>query len=192
MLGTPAKIFQKWSDSATCCILEPGSVTAMNRLPTSFSPTAFLTRSKKYCLKMLGSRVLPDLLETMQRVFLRSSFFSRVLIWTGSVESRTCSSGKPVILPKVMRRTSGQRLEPPMPSRRTCLNLAFFTSAASCLKAARFANCSSAMVSQPSQLPSSVLLQREASFCQSRATLLLLLQSSNEALTAACSSLGSL
>src|SRR6516164_6521654 len=192
MLGTPWKVFQNLSDRATCCIFEPGSVTAMNRLPTSSSPTACLIRSKKYCLKMLGSSVLPDLLDTMQRVFLRSSLFSSSLICAGSVESRTCSSGKPATLPKVMRRTSGQRLEPPIPSSTTCLNLIFLTSSANCLKAARLAICSSAMVSQPSQLFSSVLVQSEASFCQRRATLLPFFQSASDACTAACRSFGSL
>ena len=49
---------------------------AMNRLPASFAPTSRWTRSKKYCLKMFGSSVEPDLLETMTRVFLRSTLFS--------------------------------------------------------------------------------------------------------------------
>ncbi len=37
-------------------------------LAASASPSAALARSKKYCLKMLGSSVLPDLLETMNSV----------------------------------------------------------------------------------------------------------------------------
>ena len=192
MLGTPGKIFQNLSDSATCCIFEPGSVTAMNRLPTSFSPTAFFTRSKKYCLKIFGSSVLPDLLDTMHRVFFRSSFFSIALICTGSVESSTCSSGKPATFPKVMRSTSGHRLDPPIPSSRTCLNFAFFTSVASCFSESSLASCSSVVVNQPSQLLSSVLLHSEASFCHNRATLLFLFQSSSEASTAACNSFGNL
>ncbi len=192
MLGSPAKIFQNLSASATCCIFEPGSVTAMNRLPTSFSPTAFFTRSKKYCLKIFGSSVLPDLLDTMQSVFLRSSFFSMALICVGSVESSTCSSGKPAIFPNVMRSTSGHKLDPPMPSSSTCLNFAFFTSTASRFNAPRFASCCSVIVSQPSHLFSSVLLHNKASFCHSRATLLLFFQSSSEAATAALNSFGSL
>ena len=43
---------------------------AMKRLPASAAPTACLTRSKKYCLKMLGSSVPPDLLDTMKIVFV--------------------------------------------------------------------------------------------------------------------------
>jgi len=50
MLGTPMKILRNLSASATCCILELGSVMAMKRLPVSFSPTLAFTRSKKYCL----------------------------------------------------------------------------------------------------------------------------------------------
>ena len=49
---------------------------AMNRRPASFSPTICLTRSKKYCLKMFGSSVAPDLLETMKIVVFRSILFS--------------------------------------------------------------------------------------------------------------------
>src|SRR5215469_5564822 len=191
MLATPAKIRQYLSDSATCCIFEPGSVTAMNRLPANSSPTAALMRSKKYCLKMFGSSVPPDLLETMHRVLLRSSLSWSPFICTGSVESRTCNSGKAATFPKGMRKTSGHRLEPPIPSSKTCLNLAFLTSPANCFKAARLAICSSAMVSQPSQLLSSLLVQSEASFCQRRATLLLLFQSASDASTAASKSLGS-
>jgi len=39
--------------------LRAGSVTAMKWLPTFSGPTLTLIRSKKYCLKMLGSSVLP-------------------------------------------------------------------------------------------------------------------------------------
>src|SRR5205823_4516245 len=142
------------------------------------------------CLNIFGSSVLPDLLDTMQSVFFRSSFFSMALICTGSVESSTCNSGNPAIFPKVMRSTSGQRLDPPIPSSSTYLNFAFFTSAANCCNVAIFASCCSVMVSQPSHLLSSVLLHNEASFCHSRAILLFFSQSSRESLTSACSSFG--
>ena len=74
---------------------------AMNRQPALSAPTVCLARSKKYCLKMLGSRVVPDLLETMNKVFARLTLFSNAFTCAGSVESSTCSSGKPAILPKV-------------------------------------------------------------------------------------------
>jgi hypothetical protein len=68
---------------------------------------------------MLGSSVEPDLLETMKSVLFRSTLFSKAFTWAGSVESRTCSSGKPLTFPKVILITSGQRLDPPMPNKRT-------------------------------------------------------------------------
>ena len=74
MLGQPKKTWRKPSLSATCCILEPGSVMARKRRPASFAPTSCETRSKKYCLKMFGSRVEPDLLETMKIVFFKIDF----------------------------------------------------------------------------------------------------------------------
>ena len=134
MLGKPKKIWRNLSASATCCIFEPGSVMAMKRLPTSFSPTACFTRSKKYCLKIFGSSVLPDLLDTMKIVFARSIRFSMALICAGSVESSTCNSGKPPTVPKVSRITSGHRLEPPMPRSRAWLNPADFTSSGNLLQ----------------------------------------------------------
>src|SRR5207237_2064302 len=133
---------------------------------------------------MLGSSVLPDLLETMHSVLLRSSFASMALICTGSVESSTCSSGNPLIFPNVMRSTSGQRLDPPIPSSKACLKRDFFTSSAMRWKASTCVSCCSTMCSQPSQLLSSLRVQSDASFFQRRATLLFLRQSSSEAATA--------
>ena len=92
---------------------------AIKRLPAFSAPKTRFTRSKKYCLKMLGSRVLPDLLDTMNSVFAKSTLFSKALTCAGSVESSTCNSGKPAILPKVFVKTSGPRLDPPMPKSST-------------------------------------------------------------------------
>src|SRR5690349_10432291 len=108
MVGNPKQMRRKRSASATFCILDPGSVMQRKRSPAFSSPTACFTRSKKYCLKMLGSSVLPDLLETMKRVRARSILASKDLICAGSVESRTCNSGEPEILPNVMRSTSAE------------------------------------------------------------------------------------
>ena len=80
--------------SATCCIFDPGSVIAMNWLPAFVAPTACFVRSKKYCLKMLGSRVLPDLLDTMKSVLGMSIRCSNAFTWAGSVESSTWRVGK--------------------------------------------------------------------------------------------------
>ena len=119
MLGRPWKMCRNLSPRATCSIFEPGSVTAMKRDPACSAPTTCFARSKKYCLKILGSSVLPDLLDTRNSVLARSTFCSIALICAGSVESSTCSSGRPAIVPKVIFRTSGHRLEPPMPSSNT-------------------------------------------------------------------------
>ena len=67
-IARPAPIFSS---------AEPGSVIAMKCCAASASPSAALARSKKYCLKMLGSSVLPDLLETMNSVRARSIVLSR-------------------------------------------------------------------------------------------------------------------
>ena len=95
MLGSPKKMWRNPSASATCCIFEPGSVIAMKRFPASAAPTTCFTRSKKYCLKIFGSSVLPDLLDTMKIVFARSILLSTARTSAGSVESRTCTCGKP-------------------------------------------------------------------------------------------------
>src|SRR5450755_4174178 len=114
---------------------------------------------------MLGSSVLPDLLDTIHTVLERSTLLSMALICAGSVESSTCNSGYPSIFPKVMRKTSGHRLEPPMPRSSACLNPACLISAAISCKAEMCASCSAVIPSQASHLPSSVPLQSEASHC---------------------------
>ena len=68
---------------------------ATKRFAASAAPTAAFARAKKYCLKMFGSSVLPDLLETMNSVRDGSMRLSTVRICAGSVESSTCSLGKP-------------------------------------------------------------------------------------------------
>src|SRR2546429_4368190 len=140
---------------------------------------------------MLGSSVLPDVLETMQRVLFRSNLRSIALIWTGSVESSTCSAGKPLILSKVIRRTSGQRLDPPIPSSKAFLKRAAFTSSAMRLNAATCESCCSTMCNHPSQRLSSLRVQRDASFFQRRATLWFFRQSSSDTATAFARSSGS-
>src|SRR5215510_15099789 len=100
---------------------------------------------------MLGSSVLPDLLETMHTVLARFTLPSNVLTWDGSVESSTCNSGNPGILPKVILSTSGPRLDPPMPSSRACEKPASWTSLAISRRCSICANWSSVIPSQPSQ-----------------------------------------
>jgi hypothetical protein len=95
MLGIPNAIRRNRSCSATVSNFDPGSVMAMNRDPASSLPTARVAHSKKYCFKILGSSVLPDLLETMKRVRAGSILLSIVRICAGSVESSTNTSGWP-------------------------------------------------------------------------------------------------
>ena len=59
---------------------------AMNRDPALSAPTARFTHSKKYCFRIFGSSVLPDLLDTMKSVRAGSILLSMVRIWAGSVE----------------------------------------------------------------------------------------------------------
>jgi len=80
MLGMPKKMCRNPSRSATCCNFDPGSVMAMKRSPTFSAPMTSLARWKKYCVKMLDSKVVPDLLDTMNTVRARSTFLSTALI----------------------------------------------------------------------------------------------------------------
>src|SRR5205814_3088917 len=143
----------------------------MKWLPALSAPTVCFTRSKKYCLKIFGSSVLPDLLDTTNNVFARSTFCSNALTWGGSVESRTYDLGKPEIGPKVNASTSGHKLDPPMPSTSTSRNPSFLISSAT---PRSFCSCpisSSVMLSQPNQLASSVPVHSDASRCHKRRTL---------------------
>ena len=120
MLGTPGKMERNWRCWASCWSGLAGSVIAINRAPALSAPIAWATLSKKYCVKTLGSVVPPDFEETINSVLLGSIFCAHASTWAGTVESRTSSSGQPPITPKVRFKTSGHKLEPPMPSRRTC------------------------------------------------------------------------
>jgi hypothetical protein len=71
--------------------------------------------------------VPPDLLETMKSVWARSTASSIARTCAGSVESSTCSFGKPDFLANVSASTSGPRLEPPMPSTTASLKFCPFT-----------------------------------------------------------------
>src|ERR1041385_1727496 len=187
MEDTPKKILRKPSRSATCCILEPGSVMAIKCRPIFSFPSASCARAKKYCLKMLGSSVEPDLLATMKSVRLRSTWLSMDLICAGSVESSTCSSGWPACWPKVIFSTSGQRLEPPIPSSRAWVKWASEASVAAARSCDKFLRCSSTTCSQPTHLSSSSLVHRDLSPRQRRAIFWLACQSFSVACTACAS-----
>src|SRR3970282_1457766 len=64
---------------------------------------------------MSGSVVVPELLSTIKRVRLRSTDCSMCTTVAGSVLSSTHSRGYTPILPNVRRKTSAQRLLPPIP-----------------------------------------------------------------------------
>ena len=72
MLGNPWNTQRNPSLRAAFSSDEPGSVIATNRFGASAAPTVCFARSKKYCLKMFGSSVLPDLLDTRNKVRPRS------------------------------------------------------------------------------------------------------------------------
>src|SRR3989454_1029699 len=99
-----------------------------------------------------------------------STFRSNARIWAGSVESSTSTSGNPSIRPNVSFSTSGQRLEPPMPSRSARVKPSRATSSATRRRRSMRLAWSSAIPSQPSQLASSALVQRLASRAQRRRT----------------------
>ncbi len=95
MLGLPGKMARKRCSFATCSIFEPGSVMATKWLPAFSCPTASTVFAQKNWKKMLGSSVLPLLLETMNSVCAGSTRLLKDETWTGSVESSTSSSGFP-------------------------------------------------------------------------------------------------
>ncbi len=127
------------------------------------SPRVRRARSKKWRCRMSGSRVDPDLLDTMNRVLAGSIWRSIRRICAGSVESRISSRGKPGWAPKVSASTSGPRLDPPMPSRTALANPAAFTSAWKASRASRSIASPLPASSQPSQPASSWPVQSDAS-----------------------------
>src|ERR1035437_1495289 len=96
-------------------------------------------------MKDIVSVVPPDLLETINNVFLRSKLSRIFLTDKGCVLSNTFNAGKPFFFPNVLKKTSGARLLPPIP-RSTILLKSFLTSSAksfnsfilSCIKEGRF------------------------------------------------------
>src|SRR6266568_6756776 len=176
-------MWRKPSPFATCSILEPGSVIARKWLPALSAPTAFCISAKKYCFKTLGSSVEPDLLATTTNVSARSTLLRAAFTCAGSVESTMCRAGNPDCGPKVTAKTSGQRLEPPIPRSKTDLKPAVFTSAARVLNDAASFCWRSTMSIHPSHFSSPSLVHRLGSFCQKRSTLLLACQSAAAAST---------
>jgi hypothetical protein len=183
-------MWRKPSALATYSSFEPGSVIAMNRSPALPGPTTSFTRSKKCCLKMFGSSVVPDFDDTMNKVRPRSTRASHARTCAGSVESSTESSAQPGTFPKVMRRTSGHRLEPPIPRSRMWVKPARRTSSAMRSRLSIRRSCSSTTSSHPSQLASSAPVQRVASRAQNRSIRPCSVHSRSVAETAASRSVG--
>ena len=76
-------------------------------------------RARKCAASEFGSIVVPDLLASRYNVCSGGVAAARTA--AGSVESSMCSAGHPGATPITARRTSGARLEPPMPSSTTCV-----------------------------------------------------------------------
>ena len=124
----------------------PGSVTATKCEPSPCSEWKYLNCD-------IVSIVPPDFDETMNSVVPRSSASRTARISSGCVESSTCRRTLPS--PNERRKTSGPRLEPPMPSSTASVMPASRTSAANARRSSASADSRSAMSSQPSRSVSS-------------------------------------
>ena len=109
-------------------------------------------------------------------------------VGSGIVVEYAGSAGKPVCWPKVTASTSGQRLEPPIPSSRTVLKPPVSTSAASSARLPSSFCWRPTISIQPSQFSSPSRVHRPGSFCQKRSTLPLDCQSAAARSTAPRSS----
>ena len=120
---------------------------------------------------MFGSSVEPDLLATITSARERSTRDSTEATCVGSVESSTCRRGPPGSCPNVSARTSGHRLEPPMPSRRRSRMPSARSSAPNPCSDVSSRAMSSGALNHPSHFASSAPVQRLASRLQSRSVL---------------------
>ena len=125
------KVFKKPFSTASFSSELPLSVMAMKCLPGS--STAFSMCAQKKLNMALGSTVEPDLLDTMNRVVAMSRLSSVFSITSGSVVSSTVREGWPSALGNILLKTSGQRLDPPMPRSTTSFMPAACTSLAKSL-----------------------------------------------------------
>src|SRR5215213_9285311 len=159
MVGSPAKTARKPRLRASDSRSEPGSVTAAKdwaRLPA---------QSQKKSRWQRVSSVVPDFEETTKSVRAGSSAPAARRMAAGCVVSRTCRWS----LSNVRRRTSGARLDPPMPRRTTESNWPNPTAANSSSSVTRW-RIRSGSSSQPSQRFSSRPVQSVASRAQRRST----------------------
>src|SRR5919109_3676000 len=117
MSGGLGKIQRNWWSLASFSSEVPGSVMAANCAPGP-DPLPCGERetcSQKYAKCDSVSVVSPDFEATTKSEVGILILDRTDRIVAGSVVSRTWSFGWPLIVPKVLRRTSGHRLEPPMP-----------------------------------------------------------------------------
>ena len=91
IVSRPCSTARKPSACASRSSADPGSVMATNRAAACV-PTASRAFAKKYFFSTLGSSVDPDLLETKNRVRVRSTDASAARTWAGSVESSDAQS----------------------------------------------------------------------------------------------------
>ena len=132
--------------------------------PALSAPTAASTRAKKYASRMLGSSVVPDLLETMNSVRAGSISASTRAICSGSVELSTSSFGMPGLPAERLGQHFGPEARAAHAEQdRVGEAVASATSPRNASRAATSTRSPRAMSSQPSQLASSAPVHSAAS-----------------------------
>ena len=96
----------------------PGSVIA-TKCRLAMRPRIRRVFAQKYACSAAVSAVVPDLLLTTNRVVSKSRRDSTRRTASGTVPSRTMTSGEPAGGGNRRRKTSTHRLDPPIPSRTT-------------------------------------------------------------------------
>ena len=136
---------------------------AMKRLPALSAPMVCFTRSKKYCLKMFGSSVVPDLLETMNRRLRQIDFVLERLDLRriGGIEH--VQFGEAGDLAEGFLQYVGAETGTAHAQQQDVGKIFFLDSGHSGASLSLCAICSAVMSSQPIQLASSVPVQSEAS-----------------------------
>ena len=115
------KMWRKPSARASFSRFEPGSVTATKRLPAS-SPDRLLHAVEEVRLEDVGLERRARLAGDDEQRLARGRSSSRAAVPARDRWSRgRSSSGSPATVPNVSFQTSGQRLEPPMPSSSACV-----------------------------------------------------------------------
>ena len=99
--------------------------------------------------------MVPDFDDTMNKVWSRSMRSSRPTTADGWVESRTCSRGRSSRFEKTAWKTSGARLDPPMPSTTASVTPSPATCDANDSRSERYSRMRYGRVSQPSLSTSS-------------------------------------